>query len=106
MGSFGEEVIFNDGMSFEERDNFWQIIYAKVSKAVKNRHLFSILFHLEEEGMDNEEGHSVIIQMNDYPTFLNNYLIWSEDLERYETCAEVKTLIKELEKWKEEKDIH
>ncbi len=30
--------------------------------------------------------------------------MWSEDHERYETCAEVKTLINEFEQW-EKKNI-
>lgn len=94
-----DSLIFSDDMSFEEKDAFWQIIYQKVKKGVKKRYSFVIIFHLDEGGLDNEEGFSMIIKKDDYGTFLNNYLLWSEDLERYETCGETKSLINEFETW-------
>lgn len=97
-----DNLIFSDDMPFEEKDSFWQIIYKKIKKGVEKRHSFSIVFHLDEAGLDNEDGYSIIIRKEDYGTFLNNYLLWSEDLERYETCAEIKTLIKEFKQWTQE----
>lgn len=94
-----DHLIFSDDMSFGEKDAFWQIIYQKIKKGVKKKYSFSIIFHLDEDGLENEEGYSIIIKKEDYGTFLRNYLLWSEELERYETCSEVKTLINEFEKW-------
>jgi hypothetical protein len=42
----------------------------------------------------------VIIRKDDYEIFLRNFLMWSEDLERYEICSDVKKLIEQLETWK------
>jgi hypothetical protein len=101
----GPEVFLDsDGMSFEEKDLFWKLIYKNVSKAVKKKHSFTLIFHLDEMGLDNEDGYSIVIQKRDYGTFLRNYLMWSEDLERYETCMEVKTLIDEYKLWEQNLD--
>jgi hypothetical protein len=97
------KIVFGDEMSHEEKDAFWEIIYEKISKAVKKRHLFSIIFHLSENGLQDEDEYSLIIKKDDYGIFLKNYLLWSEEQERYETCAEVKSLINEFEQW--EKNI-
>jgi hypothetical protein len=94
-----DNLIFSDDMSFEDKDSFWQIIYQKIKKGVKKRYSFVIIFHLDEEGLDNDEGYSIIIKKEDYGTFLNNFLLWSEQLERYETCGEAKSLINEFETW-------
>ena len=95
------KIAFGDEMSHEEKDAFWEIIFEKISKAVLKKHSFAIIFHLSEGGLQNDEGYSLIIKKDDYGIFLKNYLMWSEDLERYETCAEVKTLIKEFEQWEQ-----
>ncbi len=101
MDQKDHEIVFGDDMPHEEKDAFWEIVYEKISKAVKKRHSFAIIFHLSEGGLDDKEGYSLIIKKDDYAIFLKNYLMWSEDLERYETCAEVKTLIKEFEQWEQ-----
>lgn len=90
----------DNDMPFEEKDQFWQLVYSKISKAVKKKYDFTIIFHMDEQGLENPEGYSVIVRKDDYDTFLKNFLLWSEDLERYETCIEVQSLIKELEQWK------
>lgn len=95
-----ENRIFPDEMSFEEKDLFWNILYVKVSEAVEKRLDFSIIFSLSESGLSDPEGYSIIIHKDDYGLFLKNYLLWSEENERYEICLEVKKLIKELETWK------
>jgi hypothetical protein len=95
------QIVFGDDMSHEEKDAFWEIVYEKISKAVRKRHSFAIIFHLSEKGLDDKDGYSLIIKKDDYAVFLKNYLMWSEDLERYETCAEVKSLIKEFEQWEQ-----
>lgn len=99
------KIFFGDDMSYEEKSSFWEILYEKISKAVKRKHLFVIIFSLSENGLQDEEGYSIIIKKDDYLIFLKNYLMWSEEHERYETCAEVKTLINELEQW-EKKNIY
>jgi hypothetical protein len=94
-----ENLIFSDDMSFEEKDNFWKIVYQKIKKGIKKKYSFVIIFHLDSGGLDNEDGYSVIIKKEDYGNFLRNFLLWSEELERYEICGEIKTLIKEFETW-------
>lgn len=101
MGADEYDIIFGDDMSYEEKDAFWEILYDKISKAVKKRHSFAIIFNLSEQGMKDDDGYSIIIKREDYHIFLKNYLLWSEEQERYETCAEVKTLIKEYEQWEQ-----
>jgi hypothetical protein len=101
----GSDVFLDsDGMSFEEKDAFWSIIYKKVSKAVRKKHSFTLIFHMDELGIENDDGYSIVIQKKDYGTFLSNFLLWSEELERYETCMEVKTLINEYELWEKNLD--
>lgn len=94
------EVTLDDDLPFDEKDKFWSLIYDKVSKAVRKRHSFTIVFHMDEEGLENEEGYSIIISKDDYEVFLGNFLKWSEGLERYEICSDVKKLIEKLEIWK------
>lgn len=87
-------------MSFEEKDLFWNMLYVKVSEAVEKKLDFSMVFSLSQEGLSDEEGYSIIIHKEDYELFLKNYLLWSEENERYEICLEAKKLLKKLEKWK------
>lgn len=94
------EVTLDDDLPFDEKDRFWALIYDKVSLAVKKRHSFTIVFHMDEEGIEKDDGYSVIIKKDDYEVFLRNFLMWSEDLERYEICSDVKKLIEKLEIWK------
>ena len=94
------EIDFSDDLPFDEKDKFWTLIYDKVSVAVKKKHDFTIIFHLDEKGLEDDEGYSIIIKKDDYEVFLRNFLMWSEDLERYEICSEVKKIIQKLEKWK------
>lgn len=93
------KISLDDDMPFDEKDRFWNLIYDKVSNAVKKKHTFAIIFHTDEGGLDNEEGYSIIIRKEDYEIFLKNFLLWSEDLERYEICSEVKKLQNKLKKW-------
>lgn len=84
-----------DDISFEEKDKVWSLIYERVSESIKKRQNFAILFSgtLKEK----EEGYSAIITDDQYQILLENFLLWSEDQERYEICLEVKKIIKELE---------
>ena len=82
-------------MSQEGKKGFWDLIYKKVTAAINNRYPFSVIFTSDE----SDEGYSVIIQEKDYLVFLNNFLKFSENLERYETCIEIKALIEKLKEW-------
>lgn len=93
------EVDFSDDLPFDEKDKFWNLIYDKVSVAVNKKYDFTIVFHLEERGLDDDEGYSIIIKKEDYEVFLKNFLMWSEQLERYEICSEAKKIIQKLQKW-------
>jgi len=94
------QLTLDDDLPFEEKDHFWTLLYDKVSKAVRKRHSFTIVFHMDENGLEDDEGYSVIIKKDDYEVFLRNFLMWSEELERYEICSEAKKSIEELEIWK------
>ena len=98
------QIFLEDDLPFEEKDKFWDLIYKKVSRAVRRKHSFTIIFHLDEMGLENDDGYSIIIEKKDYMTFLRNFLLWSEQLERYELCSEAQNLIQELEQWEKSTD--
>ena len=87
-----------EDISFEERDKIWNLIYKKISNAVNKKQDFAILFSTTES--ENKEGYSAIISDDQYEILLQNFLMWSEEQERYEICIEVNKTIKELELWK------
>lgn len=89
-----------DDISFEERDKIWSLIYIKVSEAVDRKERFAILFSTMVGG-NYEKGYSAIITQDQYETLLNNFLLWSEENERYELCIEVKEKINKLKQWTE-----
>lgn len=91
----------DDEIPFEEKNQFWENIYDKIAKAIQNRYSFIVIFQLEELGIFMDDSFTVIIKKEDYMRFLKNFLMWSEELERYEICMEVKKLIQELEQWEE-----
>ena len=87
-----------DDVPFEEKDKIWDLIYEKVSEAVKRRQDFAILYSTLVGG-DEEEGYSAIITKDQYEVLLRNFLMWSEEQERYELCVEINKIIKKLESW-------
>jgi hypothetical protein len=88
-----------DDIPFEEKDRIWNLLFEKISEAVRRRQNFAILFSTTVGG-NLDEGYSAIITDNQYQILLENFLMWSEEQERYELCLETKKLIKELESWK------
>jgi hypothetical protein len=40
-----------------------------------------------------------VITDDQYDVLLRNYLLWCEDLERYEECEEINKTIKKLKQW-------
>jgi hypothetical protein len=50
-------------------------------------------------GGKEEEGYSAIITKDQYEVLLRNFLMWTEEQERYELCVEVNKIIKKLESW-------
>lgn len=85
---------------FEERDRIWNLLYQKISEAIQRKQNFAVLFSGTLEGEKSEEGYSAIITEDQYEILLQNFLIWSEEQERYEICTEVNKIIKELKSWK------
>ena len=96
MSSKKEHI--EDNIPFEERDKIWNLIYEKISEAVKRKQNFAILFSTLVGGKE-EEGYSAIITKDQYDLLLRNFLMWSEEQERYELCVEINKVIKELETW-------
>jgi|GEM_PF-6346541 len=88
---------FSDDLSFEEKDKFWQIIYAQVSKAISKKNDYTVIFQIDDQDVGGE-GYSIIIERQNFDLFLKNFLLWSEQLERYEICSEVKKQIQKLKK--------
>ena len=92
----------DDGIPFEERDKIWTLLYEKISAAVIQKQNFAVIFDgLISEKDDSGEGYSAIITYDQYEILLQNFLMWSEGLERYEKCIEAKKILNKLEKWKE-----
>lgn len=81
-----------------EEDKIWNLIYEKISYAVDRRQNFAILFSTLVGG-NEEEGHSAIITKDQYDILLRNFLMWSEERERYEMCDRVTKTIQKLEIW-------
>lgn len=98
--SFSTSHIEGDDIPFEERDKIWSLIYTKVSEAVDRKERFAILFSTMVGG-NYEKGYSAIITQDQYEVLLNNFLLWSEENERYELCIEVKEKINKLKQWTE-----
>lgn len=91
-------------MSFQEKDNFWKKIYGKIESGIKNKSRFVILFGLQEiiQQPDPEDSeYSIVIESSQYQTFLENYILWHENLEDYERCGEAKQLIGLLKEWED-----
>ena len=89
----------DDDVPFEEKDRIWNLIYEKVSAAVDKQQNFAILFSgLIKEKDAAREGYSAIITDDQYELLLQNFLMWSEGLERYEKCEEINRTIKKLKK--------
>ena len=89
-----------DEVPFEEKDRIWSLLYAKISEAVEKRQNFAILFSgLIKEKDETGEGYSAVITDDQYDVLLRNYLLWCEDLERYEECEEINKTIKKLKQW-------
>ncbi len=89
---------FSDDLSFEEKDKFWSIIYSQVSKAITKKQDYTIIFQIDDQEVGGE-GYSIIIERQNFDLFLKNFLLWCEELERYEICADVKKQIQKLKKW-------
>lgn len=88
-----------DDVPFEEKDRIWSLLYEKISEAVEKKQNFAILFSgLIKEKDEIGEGYSAIITEDQYEALLRNYLIWCEDLERYEKCEEINRTIKKIKK--------
>jgi hypothetical protein len=89
----------DEDVPFEEKDRIWNLIYEKVSAAVDKHQNFAILFSgLIKEKEDAGEGYSAIITEDQYELLLQNFLMWSESLERYEKCEEINRTIKKIKK--------
>jgi predicted oxidoreductase (fatty acid repression mutant protein) len=89
----------DDDVPFEEKDRIWNLIYEKVSAAVDKQQNFAILFSgMIKEKDSAREGYSAIITDDQYELLLQNFLMWSEGLERYEKCEEINRTIKKIKK--------
>lgn len=88
-----------DDIPFEERDRVWTLIYERISRSIKEKRNFAILFSTTPGGKE-EEGYSAIITEDQYEILLRSFIQWSEEQERYEICIEANKKLKELESWK------
>lgn len=93
---------FGNDMTFDEKNLFWSLIFDKVSNAIEEKQDFAIIFNLSEKGMEDLEGHSIIIQKDDYNLFIKNFLLWTEENERYEECIEAQKKLNQLILWQKE----
>lgn len=79
----------------DEKIIIWDLIYKNVSESIKKRQNFAILFSTSDE----EEGVSAIITKDQYLPLIENYLLISQEQEKYEICREVNKIITELKSW-------
>ena len=90
-------------MTPEERDHLWTKIYGTLKKSIDNREDFSIIMAFNEligsDSFKDPDEYSLVIQRDQYHIFMENFLIWSESMERYELCIEVKNYIEILSEW-------
>lgn len=87
-----------DTMPFKEKDKFWAMLFKKISAAISVGNDFTTAFALSEisskdvRDADGEE-YTLVIESDQYEIFLNNYILWSEKLERYEECTKAIDLL-------------
>lgn len=87
-------------ISFEEQDDLLCLLYTKIASAVDKRQKFAILFSgISKEKDEAGEGYSAIITDDQFKILLENFLLWCENLERYEKCQEINKTILKLNKW-------
>ena len=90
----------DDDVPFEEKDRIWNLLYERISAAVDKQQNFALIFSgLIKEKDAAREGYSAIITDDQYELLLQNFLMWSESLERYEKCEEINRTIKKLKQW-------
>lgn len=83
-------------MSKQDRESFWEMMYIKVREAILQSENKAIIFEIEtkiEEKEDTYEVTSIVLDSDQFQTFLNNYLVFCEAIENYERCIEIKALI-------------
>jgi hypothetical protein len=83
-------------MSKQDKEGFWEMMYIKVREAVLNSADKAVIFEIEDKVEDKEDTYevtSVVLDSNQFSTFLNNYLVFCEETENYERCIEIKALI-------------
>jgi len=83
-------------MSKQDRESFWEMMYIKVREAILQSEDKAIIFEIEakvEEKEDTYEVTSVVLDSDQFQTFLNNYLVFCEEIENYERCIGIKDLL-------------
>ena len=99
--------VINSGdlMSFDEKDKFWAMLFEKISKAILSEHKFTVVFGLSEVvggTYKDAEDYTLVVDEDQFETFLVNYIKWSEELERFEECQKA---LKVLTIFKSEEDV-
>jgi hypothetical protein len=83
-------------MSKQDRESFWEMMYIKVREAILQSEDKAVIFEIEakmEEKEDTYEVTSVVLDRDQFQIFLNNYLVFCEEIENYERCIEIKALM-------------
>jgi hypothetical protein len=83
-------------LSKQDRESFWEMMYIKVREAILASEDKAVIFEIENkiEGEDDKyEVTSVVLDSDQFPTFMSNYLIFCEETENYERCIEIKAII-------------
>jgi len=88
----------SDTMPFDEKDKFWAMLFNKISTAISIGNDSTTAFALSEISAkdikdDAGEEYTLIVESDQYEIFLNNYIQWSEKLERYEECTKAIDLL-------------
>ena len=74
----------------------WSEIYSSVKKAILNGESAALILEYSYKSPENSNESKTggfTLEKEQFSTFLNNYLIWSEVEELYEDCSEIKKTI-------------
>ena len=83
-------------MSKQDRESFWEMMYIKVREAVLKSEDKAVIFEIEDKMEGKEDMYevtSIVLDSDQFSTFLDNYLVFCEEIENYERCIEIKALL-------------
>ncbi len=97
MEDYSLEDLLN--LNKDDKSSFWKMMYEKVKESVRDEKSYAVILEFKENSSESDEMVEVTSFMLDEDQFyplLENYLIFCERLEEYETCIEIKQLMERV----------